>query len=330
MASDDDISASLAAQGAAKRSRRLPSLLGEDETPVVKEKKFTPPKPLSMLADEAKKFEKGGLGQVGDGSAISFAEWIKKLNRVMPMLGLDLAYKAQIAAAESVAWLLRKHMLEGIDPPLSGMTIGLAKNRIYEKPGAMEDHDARRTDGMALAALARHIKVNRPAKMRKGHRKARDGRPGSPGVFAKGYAPCTISFENEHWDKVAYVLEHGRIWLPPKATKQALMMKAIEGGFVPHEKQAGKDDVWIIPARPFLHVLSGPAAQKIVKDTAQAALMGNLKQEMAKRTSKYVDTMDMMRKEVEDFDQVMSDGSSVEDELLELLDSAPSRNRRRR
>lgn len=318
------------------RTSRLPRFLDDGaagSSPQTKTK-VTPAKPLSMLAEEAKAMKEGGLGHIGKGkgNTITFDDWIRKLNRIMPFLGADLSYKAQIAAAEGVANMLRKFLLEGVDPKLSGMTIGLHKNRLglsdpTRASRPIMDHDDRRVDGMALAALAPHVKVNAPPKMRTRGGKAKDGKPGFPGVFAKGYGPCTISFDSEKYDKIAYVLEHGRFWKPPDGIRKALMAKAIEGGFSPSEKST--TGYWEIPPRPFSHILTGAEAQRIVRKTAEAAMMGTLKQEMAARKEAYIDVMDKARADIEDFDQVMSSGDDVEDELIELLDRGRGPRKRR-
>lgn len=334
---DDDLKAGFSElQRNERESRRsarsrLPQFLGDGAAGLSPKPKSASPKPLSMLKDEEKKMRSGGIGHIGKGAGntITFPEWIKKLNGVIPFLGKDLPYKSQVAAGEAVANLLRNFLLEGVDPSLSGMTIGLHKNRLgvsdaQKASRPLMDHDDRRTEGHALAALAPHVKVNRPPKMRTRGGKAKDGKPGFPGVFAKGYAPCTISFDSESIDKIAYVLEHGRIWKPPDNIRKALVTKAVEGGWQPGEKST--TGYWEIPPRPFSHVLVGPEAQRIVRQVAEAALMGNLKQVMAKRKELYIDAMSHAGADVDALSDVLADDSAEED-WTDLIEFGPRRRR---
>lgn len=226
-----------------------------------------------------------GFSQIGGKKAISFKEWEGKLNRIMPFLG-DLSYKAQLAAAEGVVRYMRKKLAEGIDPNPSPMTLALYN----ADPRPKTELQARRDAGAALATLGAHIVVGRPPQKRVGRRKATPGKSGSPGLFAKGFGPAVIKFENERWDKIAYVLEHGRIWKPPEAVKRALIAKAQMQGFE-LEEGMGSGGYWIVPPRPFLHLFTGPEASKIVRRVAEKALKGQLDQEMAAWKEEYVDAM---------------------------------------
>jgi hypothetical protein len=152
----------------------------------------------------------------------------------------------------------------------------------------------------------------------------KNGKPGYPGVFAKGFQPCTISFDSEKYDRIAYVLEHGMLWKPPDKIRGRLMGQAIEGGFSPTEKNT--TGYWEIPPRPFLFILAGPEAQRIVRKTAEAAMMGTLKSEIAKRKEKYVDATEHASVDIETMREIMSTSDS-EDELIEMLDRGPRRRR---
>lgn len=343
MASDDDVQAGLSelkrAERDARRAQRgsrgrgLSQFTGGDDSsapsPVAKK---SSPKPLSMLQEEAKSLKAGGIGHIGKGKdeTITFPEWIAKLNRVMPFLGKDLSYKAQIVAAEGVAGLLRAYLLDGVDPALSGMTVGLHKNRLgINKPETasrpLTEHDDRRVEGSALAALAPHLVVKSPPKMRTRGGKAKDGKPGFPGVFAKGYAPCTISFDSDKTDKIAYVLEHGRIWKPSEGIRKALMGRAIEGGFKPSEKST--TGYWEIPPRPFSHILVGPEAQRIVRKTAEAVMMGTLRQEIRKRKELYVDAMDHAGTDISELSETLGADDGGED-WTDLIQMGRGRKKR--
>lgn len=280
------------------------------------------PKPKTLNrppSDEAAKKE--GFTQVGGGKAISFKEWEAKLNRIMPFLG-ELSYKSQIAAAQGVVRYMRKKLAEGIDPGPSPMTIALRG----ADPRPRTELQARRDAGAALATLGAHIIVGRPPQKRVGRRKATATNPGSPGVFAKGFGPAVIKFENEHWDKIAYVVEHGRIWKPPEAVKRALITKAQTHGFK-LEEGMGSGGYWVLPPRPFLHLFTGPEANKIVRQVAEKALKGQLDQEMAAWKEEYIDAMDHRSgTTIEDMADYLSDDGGSED-WTDLIEFKPRRRR---
>ena len=314
-----DLSGEIGKLGGSKRSARasrLPSFHGDGSsgsTPTPKTKAANP-KPISMMSEsDIKKYE-GSMAHIGKGAGntITLEQWSQKLGKVMPFLGAGLSYKAQIAAAEGVAGLLRNYLLEGVDPPLSGFTIGRRHDKMAST-GAFpaQDHEDRSLGGMALASLAPHVKVNKPKQMRTRGAPPKNGKPGYPGVFAKGFQPCTISFDSEKYDRIAYVLEHGMLWKPPDKIRGRLMGQAIEGGFSPTEKNT--TGYWEIPPRPFLFILAGPEAQRIVRQTAEAAMMGTLKKEILKRKEKYVDSMEHASVDVATFAETMASGDGEED-----------------
>ncbi len=306
MASDDDIDIAMHSLGRANRpvrAGRLPSFLGGDssERPVKaapKEKGATTQKPR-----EAKE----GFSQIGTGNQVTFDQWIGKLNKVMPFLGAGLAMKSQLVAAEAVAGMLRHYLAEGVDPAPSGMTIGLNNNFI----GPKDELSARRDAGASLATLGRHLIVEKPKQLRAG---IRAGKANST-RFTKGFSPCIIRFENDKWDRIAYTLEHGRVWLPPEKLRRALFFKSIHGGFVPNLDKKG---AWSTPARPFSHILTGREAQRIVQETATAALAGNLRKKQAEWKEKYEDSHDHAKSNIDDLADVLQ-ADDGEDDWTDLV-----------
>lgn len=280
-----------------------------------------PSKPKST--SKSPKADKPEFSQVGRGkNAVSFQDWIKKLNRVVPFLG-DLSYKAQMLAANGIVAYIRLKLSEGIDPSPSPMTISLRRGDFQPKT----ENQARRDSGAALATLGDHLVVDRPPQKRVGMRKAKNGQPGSPGKFAKGFGPANIRFESEHWDKIAYTLEHGRIWKPPERVRKALIMKASIQGFT-LEEGTDTSGYWILPPRPFMHLFTGPEAQKILRDIANAAVKGQLKKETAAWREEYVDAMQRRSsKTIEDISDIIASESEDAEDWTELIEFSPWKRR---
>jgi hypothetical protein len=181
-----------------------------------------------------------GFFQIGKGEG-GFEEWISGLENVMTWVGTN-AFRAQVNAAEAVADLLRNFLAAGVEPELSPMTIALAG---VKRP--------------PLAALAKHVITKRPTQRR------------LKGKFAAKFHPSAVTFE-DGWHRKAFVLEKGAIFVPPTRVRYALMQKVlqVDPSFLQNEGM-GTGGVWILPARPFSHVLTGQEAKGIVRETVLAA-----------------------------------------------------------
>lgn len=247
----DELRAEMKARKDAKRISRLPAMLpggSSSPTPGPRGKSKSASSSSSSPVEE-------GFSKVGSGQQISFDDWIARLNRAIPTIGGVIPAKMQIAMAEAVVDELKAYLEEGVDPSLSPFTVALSG-----------DHPA-------LATLANHIKISRPKPMRIGYRPAKDGVPGNPGVFSKGTLPCEIGFETPEWDRIAYFLEHGAVLRPPDQLRKALIAKAQQAGFK-LEEDMGSGGYWIVPPRPFSHVLTSSSVQKRLKKIAMDVMTG--------------------------------------------------------
>lgn len=175
--------------------------------------------------------------------------WIRGLNSVTSVLGVA-AYNIQVLAAERIADMLRKFLMDGVDPPLSPLTVALKGGR---EP--------------ALSSLARHVIVERPKQRR-----------GAGGKFSTGFHPAVVTFHKEY-EKIAFFLEKGSRWEPSQRLRMALIRRAIDAagskGAV-LEEGMGSGGVWILPARPFMHILTGPAARAELLKVAEMVFSGRV------------------------------------------------------
>ena len=75
------------------------------------------------------------------------------------------------------------------------------------------------------------------------------------------------------YDKIAQILNDGAAWVPTKAQKAAVMIKAKEAGLSRHRQG---DAIWIIPARPLLVLFENQKAdylrERAVRDVLKWAL----------------------------------------------------------
>lgn len=203
---------------------------------------------------------------------VSFEDWIAKINRVMGVMQNDLSYNTQILCAEAVAHLLREHLRNGVEPKLSPFTMALNRSR----PGQANPATVASAAGFGLVTLAKHVIVQKPGRNRVGYVAKTATTKGVPGVYARGYRPAVVSFDGEKWDKIAYTLEKGSQWTPSKEARAKLMAAAFVNGLKSDGAMKTGTGVWILPPRPFSHVLVGPEAQRVVRQIIDAALDGDI------------------------------------------------------
>jgi hypothetical protein len=182
----------------------------------------------------------GGTGKEREGD---FKAWIEALGDITTGIGIA-SYNAQIVAAEAVANLLRNHLSQGVGDSRAEYSEFITG---IKRP--------------ALSSLARHVIVERPKQMR-----------ATAGQFSKGFAPAVVTF-HPAWQRIAFELEHGKYWEPNKNARLALKLQAQANGFQP---AGDKVKVWVLPPRPFSHILVGPEAHQTVLDIATKAVAGDL------------------------------------------------------
>ena len=197
------------------------------------------------------------LGKVDQNAIAAFAFELSQATKRLPMSALA----AQVDAAEIIANKLRAHLLGGVPPELSPMSIAIRGER-----GPLE-------------RLAKHVVVTKPKGMQVRWPKGKTIRGVKVGGrFTSSFNPAVVGWEQGFvwdeitWEEVAWKLENGFMWQVSENERRHAFGLATEGGFV-YESGFHTGGVWDIPARPFFEeALGDDHTQAIVEKVTELLL----------------------------------------------------------
>lgn len=215
-----------------------------------------------------------------------FDGFIAQIDNLMAFMGVE-AYNVQVRAAEAVAAWFKVRLVTGEynNPELSPLSAAMGTSNA--QPG---------TRRKALATLAHHVIVIKPKQFRIGHKKAKPGQRGSPGVFTGKFNPAYVGFEKA-WEYRAYQLDTGFVTTLTSAQAVAIMQKAkARSGW----QQIGDNNsdpnpikIWFVPGRNFSKDLASPETEEILRIAARGSF-GN-PQEMAEAKEQWKKILEQER-----------------------------------
>lgn len=198
---------------------------------------------------------------------ISLDEWTQMVARAIPDVG-EMAYKMQIAIAKAYLLEVRAYFESG----------AADFDRISNLRRAISGYDH-----PPMHDLWRRL-VIKPAQRRRGYRRADPsaGIKGSPGVFAKGWGPCKILWQDEKWAEIALRLERGSFFHVPsevrrKVFKLAMLNLGPRQFKVMVESMKHGSPYWTLPARPFSHIFSSEKMQARAREIGEQVMAGTYK-----------------------------------------------------
>ena len=247
----------------------------------------------------ASKFPKGS----GVNITIDWESMIAVMGQIMAFIG-EGAYAVQIRAAEAVADRLREYLESGGDGSF---------DLLSKTPQILVG------DRPPLFGLGKHVIVKKPKRARTAGGVNPQTGAGFPGVFKSTFEPAIITFE-EGWEEIAFRLNKGYYIVPTKAQRRWFygMLSRAEPSWRELLGKVGgvKGDVWLVPPRPFDHILSGPESESLAKEIAQQYFKGDITHDIVTArkislgTKKFPKPVLLQRAQIDDLEQVMGDTRS--------------------